>query len=410
MKHSERIGTLMFKHIRLELSREETKELTAWRNLSSENNRFFLESVDPENIRVQFKRIYDARGPVHEKLKAEFKELFEAKPKAKISRMNLFLRYAAAVSITIGLFWAFSLFPSVQSGGYNATVVSPEGTKDNLNSFWRDLKRGFHDGYSGIIRKTVNGQLIYAAPNEDKKSKDRYYTLFTKNGGEYGLQLADGTMIWVNAATTIRYPANISQDTINITVDGEAFFEIPDSVKNIYRVYTAFNEKSLKPNGQGETSTINDLRSPDDAVEIVTRAAQFNVVSYANEPAPAISLFSGSAIMRLDTASQASAASIAAGQQVKLDYGKLEITQITNAGDVIAWKNNQTSFHDVYIESILREVARWYDVKIVYDSEIPNKKYSITIPRDAKIEDLLEVLRKQGGQFMIHGRTITVSN
>jgi ferric-dicitrate binding protein FerR (iron transport regulator) len=279
-----------------------------------------------------------------------------------------------------------------------------------LNSYWRDFKRGFNDGYSGVIRKTVNGQLIYVAPNESKKAKDRYYTLFTKNGGEYGLELADGTMIWVNSATTISYPANLSQDTIKVTVDGEAYFDIPDSVKHVYSVYTAFTAKQERSTASHQMSTINDLRSPDDAIEIITGGAQFNVKSYADEPAPSISLISGTASMRLDTATRSSAVSIAAGQQVKLDFGKLEISQIANAGDVIAWKNNQTSFHDAYIESILREVARWYNVKIVYEGVVPDKKYSITIPRDAKIEDLLDMLRKQGGHFMIHRRTITVSH
>jgi ferric-dicitrate binding protein FerR (iron transport regulator) len=156
-------------------------------------------------------------------------------------------------------------------------------------------------------------------------------------------------------------------------------------------------------------STINALRSPDDAIEIITGGAQFNVMSYADDPIPAISFISGTASMRLDTASRSSAVYVAAGQQVKLNFDKLDISQVANVGDVIAWKNNQISFHDDYIESILREVARWYDVKIVYESVIPDKKYSITIPRDSKIEDVLEVLRKQGGHFTIHRRTVTVS-
>ncbi|HEX3768736.1 MAG TPA: DUF4974 domain-containing protein, partial [Puia sp.] len=205
------------------------------------------------------------------------------------------------------------------------------------------------------------------------------------------------------------YPANLSQDTIKVTVDGEAYFDIPDTAKHVYSVYTAFTADREKSTSAHQMSTINTLRSSDDAIEIITGGAQFNVMSYADEPIPAISFISGTAGMRLDTASRSSAVSVAAGQQVKLNFDKLDISQVANVGDVIAWKNNQISFHDDYIESILREVARWYDVKIVYESVIPDMKYSITIPRNSKIEDVLEVLRKQGGHFTIHRRTVTVS-
>lgn len=415
MKHSERIGTLMFRYIRNELSLKEKAELTFWRNVSPENDHFFREKTDPENIRLHFKRIYDSGDGVLEKLKMEFPDLFESKPKAKIRRLNKLLRYAAVLVITFGILWFIKPNPSVRPGSYLAMVISPEGTVDDLNSAWRDFKRGFHDGSAGIIRKTVNGQLIYLAPNEVRSAKDRYYTLFTDRGGEYVLQLADGTMIWVNASTTIRYPANISRDTIHVAIDGEAFFEIPDSVKHVYVVHSGFltdhqppTANRKPPTTNHQPSTINTLRSPDDVIRVTTRSAQFNVISYIDEPAVSISLISGTASVQLDSSEQSSSISLAAGEQMKLDSGKLHITQMAYKDDFLGWINSQTSFHDADLKTIMREVSRWYNVNISYEGTIPDKKYSLVISRDADIQDLLITLEKQGGHFTLHGKNITV--
>ena len=409
MKNSERIGTLMFRYIRKDLSKKEETELAAWRNLSPENDLFFREKTDPENIRQHFKRVYESGEGVLEKLQSEFPDRFYKKPKAKITRFNRMMRYAAAIIIMVSLSRLFTLVPSISPGGYEAMVVSPDGVKDDLGSFWRDFKRGFRDGYSAVIRKTVKGQLIYVAPNEIKKAKDKYYTLFTKKGGEYGLQLADGTMIWVNSATTIQYPANISQDTIHVNIDGEAYFEIPDSVKHLYMINTGINAKRNTSVLERVISTINDLRTPDDATQITLKAGRFNVKSYAEDPYVNISFISGTASVRMDTSIQSSSVSVTAGQQLRLASGKLNILPMADAGDVIAWTNNQISFHHADIKTIMREVSRWYDASIVYEGTIPDKKYSITLSRDASIHDLIDKLEKQGGHFSIHRKTITVS-
>jgi ferric-dicitrate binding protein FerR (iron transport regulator) len=144
-------------------------------------------------------------------------------------------------------------------------------------------------------------------------------------------------------------------------------------------------------------------------MQIITRAARFNVTSRADETAPVVSLISGTATVQTDDANPVSPVSITAGQQIEWISGKLQTGSMKNPGDVIAWKNNRTSFHDAGIKTIMLEVARWYDVDVEYSGTIPDLKYSITISRDAKIEDLLVLLRKQGGHFTLHRRTIHVS-
>ena len=400
MTHTERIGTLMFRYTRHELSPQEKAELDEWINQSPDNDFIFREIIDPENIRKHFKKAYEGGDEVLEQLREEYPQYFKAKNVSTIRHLVKYMRYAAAVVITT-IFWPVVFSPGISAGGYSATVISPSGVKDNLNSAWDDFLRGFREGYAGVVRESPKGQLVYIAPSSVGMARDKNYTLFTKRGGEFGLKFADGTMIWVKPATTIQYPANFSQDTIRVRIDGEAYFEIPDSLKHIYLIQTGFS-------AQQKPTTINPLRSGADAMQIVTKAAHFNVISYADEPVPMISLVSGTAIVRLDSAKSSIPVTVTAGQQVKPESNKLQVGQIQNEGDIIAWKDNQTSFHNADIKTIMREIGRWYNAEVVYEGTIPDRKYSITISRDAKISVLLDRLGKQGGFFMVHGKTITV--
>ena len=232
------------------------------------------------------------------------------------------------------------------------------------------------------------GNIIYRVPNEPGSRKDRYYTLFTKKGGEYTLQLADGTTIWLNAATSIKYPANMLQDTIHIEVDGEAYFELAGNASRVYRV---------------------SVPSPSrDSLQITADNAYFNVMSYPDEPVTSVTLFKGKALVRLDSSTALPSLLLVPGQQAKPDAGKLRVVQIADSSDIIAWKNNRTSFHDAGIQTIMRFVARWYNVEIIYQGKIPDKLFTVSLPRDAKISALLGVLEKQGARFVIHEKTITV--
>jgi transmembrane sensor len=393
MSSSQRIGWLMFRYVRKEISRGEKKELRAWRRLSDKNESFFQSATDPKNLRKRIASMPETREQILKKIQERYPDIHdlttEVEQAPTIFYMSPRKRFiAVAAAIIIGLGWyLFVPDSSIKSGSDNASVITPDGTKDDLNSHWRDFKRGYNEEYAGVIHRFKNGRLILLAPNEPKSRKDRYYTLFTKRGGEYALELSDGTIIWVNAATTIRYPANMLQDTIHISIDGEAFFEIPDSAKHVYIV---------------DGLTVDGLR-------ITVGSAHFNFMNYSDEPAMLMTLIKGTAGIRTDTTAAGSERNLIAGQQAKLDSGKLSIADMADTRDIIAWTENKTSFHDADIRTIMRFVARWYDADVVFEGNIPDKKFTVSLPRGAKISELLGVLEKQGARFTVHRKTITVT-
>ena len=388
----------MYRHTRNELSGKEKKELSAWRSLSAQNELFFQSATDPENLRARLVKTTEAGSRIYHTLRQRFPDLPDlrdvprnGKQPAKVFQMSpRSWLSAAAIALVIGAGWYFfeTGYSSIAAGSYEASTVSPEGVTEDLSSPWGEMKRGYRDGNGRYKRKTMAGNIIYRAPNEPGSRKDRYYTLFTKKGGEYTLQLADGTTIWLNAATSIKYPANMLQDTIHIEVDGEAYFELAGNASRVYRV---------------------SVPSPSrDSLQITADNAYFNVMNYPDEPVTSVTLFKGKALVRLDSSTALPSLLLVPGQQAKPDAGKLRVVQIADSSDIIAWKNNRTSFHDAGIQTIMRFVARWYNVEIIYQGKIPDKLFTVSLPRDAKISALLGVLEKQGARFVIHGKTITV--
>ncbi|HET7003804.1 MAG TPA: FecR family protein [Puia sp.] len=406
MNPSERIGWLLFLQVRHKISRKEKKELSAWRKLSAENESLFQSATDPVTLRRRIGKMPEARQQVLEKLHEQFPDLEDLSQKGERPARIFYITtrkklLAVAASVVIGGGWFFMLagYSSIKAGGYHASVISPEGETDNLNSAWSDFKRGFQAGKAGVVIEKENGQYIYVAPNEPKSAKTRFYTLFTKAGGEFILQLADGTTVRVNAATSIRYPANFSQDTIHITVDGEAYFEIPENVKHVYTITAPSRDQAQPP-------TANRQPSTNSALQISTKAATFNLMSYPEEPSTLFSLIGGTADVRLDSSAGSSPISLVAGQQVSLDSGRLNIMRTGNLDDAIAWKNNRIIFHDAEIRTIMRQVARWYDVTVIYDGNIPDRKFSLDLPSDTDIYVLLRSLETQGLHFQVEKKTV----
>lgn len=414
MSSAERIGWLMYRHTRNELSGKEKKELSAWRSLSAQNELFFQSATDPENLRARLVNTTEAESRIYHTLRQRFPDLPDhrdvprtGKQPAKVFHLSPRSRFTAAaiavvIALVVGARWYFfENGYSIAAGSYAASTVSPEGVTEDLSSPWGEMKRGYRDGQGHNKRKTMAGNIIYRVPDEPGSRKDRYYTLFTKKGEEYSLQLSDGTTIWLNAATSIKYPANMLQDTIHIAVDGEAYFELAGNASHVYLVSIP------SPAGRHGLSVTGSSPSRD-SLQITADHAYFNVMNYPDEPVRSVTLIKGKALVRLDSSTAPSSLLLVPGQQAKPDAGKLSVVQIADSSDIIAWKNNQTSFHDAGIQTIMRFVARWYNVEIIYQGKIPDKLFTVSLPRDAKISALLGVLEKQGARFVIHERTITV--
>ncbi|MEO6963326.1 MAG: DUF4974 domain-containing protein [Puia sp.] len=354
MKTSERIGRLMFRYLRNELTPKETRELMAWRNKSSNHEGAFQEATDWENLRADFQALDSNDEVIWEKIKERYPQPWQNKKeevKKQVPRMHRLLRVAAVLVLLLG---AAGLYTSYQKNGinpgtYSASIVFPDGSSaDLISDAFHDMVRGWKAGSAGIdLIKHENGEMEYLAKSDPIAARDKIYELLTYRGNKFILNLPGVAMIWINASTNIWFPANLDADTIRIKLTGEAYFDIPPS-----KHYVVIEIPS----------TVN--RQPS---TIITDTGSFNIHAYPSDP-----------------------------------------LKISRDAQSAAWKNRMIFFQDASLKTILDEISRWYNVDVEYKGKGPARKFHINLPRTAKFSEVLKALRDQGATLFVNRRLITV--
>lgn len=230
------------------------------------------------------------------------------------------------------------------------------------------------------IHKLKNGQLAYEKDNSSP-ANILYNTLSTTKGGQTTVMLSDGTKVWLNALSSLRYPAVFGKER-NVELDGEAYFEVSDD-----------KSKPFKVNIQGRG-------------KIVVLGTHFNVNAYKDEPSVKTTLLEGSVKVERGGAGSVT---IRPGQQVQMNDRQLLVNNAVNTEEVIAWKNGYFSFEDAGTEEIMRQVSRWYDVRVIYEGNVKDERFAGSMPRSANASRLLEILAlTKTVQFTIEDKTIIV--
>ncbi len=193
----------------------------------------------------------------------------------------------------------------------------------------------------------------------DKNSNEIYYnTLSTPKGRVYQLLLTDGTKVWLNSASSITYPVAFNENTRTVTITGEAYFEVAKQKHKPFYV-------------KAGTATVQVL------------GTHFNVNSYHDENNITTTLLEGSIMVKQNNNSIL----LKPGQQVQNGRNTNDIPKVimANTEEVMAWKNGFFQFNDANLQSVMRQLSRWYDVEIKYEGIIPDKKLVGEIPKDSKI-------------------------
>ena len=230
------------------------------------------------------------------------------------------------------------------------------------------------------IMKLNNGQIIYD-PAGIADSKEIYNTMSTPRGGNFNLTLSDGTRVCLNAASSITYPVNFSGQTREVSISGEAYFEV---AKNPLKPFI------VKARGS-ETRVLG---------------THFNIMAYPDEEEVKTTLFEGSVKFSKNNSSVL----LKPGQQANLPNSSDHISvSDANVEETLAWKNGYFLFQDEDIHSIMRKVSRWYDVDVSYDNNIKKLTFGGSLSRYKDINDLLKMLQSTGAvHFKINERRITV--
>jgi transmembrane sensor len=266
----------------------------------------------------------------------------------------------------------------VSPGDNRAILTLDDGSQINLD----DAQNGVLASENNTdIRKTGSGQLEYSTDDELIQTV-KYNTLSTPMGGQYQLVLPDGSKVWLNSGSSIRFPtAFIGKERV-IEIKGEAFFDIKENKKMPFIVRTN-----------------NDM-------DIRVLGTQFNVMAYDDEKSINTTLLEGS----VQILKESGTAYLEPGQAAILNKGSGKI-KVASADieDAVAWKNGYFIFSNENIESIMRKVSRWYNVEVEYQGDLNNKDFVGTISRDKNISELLKMLELTGAiHFRIEGRRVTV--
>ncbi len=231
------------------------------------------------------------------------------------------------------------------------------------------------------IIKLNNGQLSYNSSTE-KPKEVLYNTITVPKGGQYQLKLADGTRVWINAASSLRFPAFFNSGVRNVELTGEAYFEVAKNASMPFHV------------------TVK-------ALDIQVLGTHFNVNAYENEVAISTTLIEGS--VKVSKAGQSR--QLEPGQQAAAKGNdQIQVLNNVDLEEVLAWKNGLFQFNSADVEIILRQAGRWYNVEFEYSDNI-KERFTGQIPRNVNLSQLLKILESTGKvQFNIQGRKVIVKS
>lgn len=247
----------------------------------------------------------------------------------------------------------------IKAGGNKAILTLQDGRKITLNS-----------SQTGIV---TGDEITYAngAPVEntglDKTSETQKLTLSTPRGGMYTITLPDGTQVWLNAASTIKYPSRFAPATRMVELEGEAYF----------KVKSAYNQK-------GEKIPFKVI-SEQQEVEVL--GTQFNMNAYADQPSSKTTLVEG----KVAISDQHNHFLLALNDQAVTTAGKTKLKQV-EVNNYTAWRNGKFSFDGKTFEETMNDIARWYDLHIVYENGIPEEELTGDAYRNQNIRFVLRLL------------------
>lgn len=264
----------------------------------------------------------------------------------------------------------------VLPGGEKAVLTLADGSTIVLDSA--------HNGAlakQGDTRITKAGaKLEYNAASGSSK-EILYNTIATPRGGQYQVELPDGSHVWLNASSSLRFPTAFTGSERRVEVTGEAYFEVAKNAAMPFVVRA----------GEAEVRVLG---------------THFNVMAYADEPTLQTTLLEGS----VKFVKGNSISLLKPGQQSQLAPGSsIKVVSDVDVDKVMAWKNGLFKFQDADIATVMRSLSRWYDVEVVFQNKNINDQFLLEMPRSSKLSDVLKVLELTGDiHFDIEGKKIIV--
>lgn len=383
-----RFALLIQKELRQELNADERLELDRLRAEDPAQDALFRDLTDSRTLESGIREIEQVdleKG--WERLQAA---MAAADPVTSRRKLRFHWSWAAALIGTAALTgllwqqWSTEAEPVIQTNTAAEVSIKPGTDRAYLT---------LGDGTEVMLDSTGDGMLaVQGAASVVKEGRGISYqgdgksaesvinTIRTPRGGQYQLTLSDGSVVWLNAASSLRFPANFTGNQRTVQLTGEAYFEVKTDA------------------GRPFTVEVGDLR-------VAVTGTRFNVNAYPDENGILTTLAEGS----VNVASNGVSKALKAGQEILSDPdGKLQSVKTADLEAALGWKEGQFVFNGADVPSIMRQISRWYDVEVSYSGVARKETFTGMVSRKSDISRVLRIMEAGGIRFKIDKNRIVV--
>lgn len=306
------------------------------------------------------------------------------------SRLKVMARLVAAASVIIcmgigGYYLLRYKQPAPQVVQLQTNDIAPGGNKAILTLsggkiiVLNDAKVGqLASQGSAAITKTADGEVVYNTNKRHTTTEIAYNTITTPRGGQWQLTLPDGTRVWLNATSSITFPTAFTSNNRTVKITGEAYFEVTHNPAKPFKVMVK-----------------------DQTVEVL--GTHFNINAYDDEPTINTTLLEG----KVEVSKGKNTVYLNPGQQAVNTGNTIKVNE-TDTELTIAWKNGYFQFDKADLQTVMRQLARWYDADIAYEGNIPRRVFSGKMHRNLNASESLEMLKYFRVNYKLEGKKIII--
>ena len=357
-----------------------------------------MRSPDNEDLREEFERV--RRLTVLEADKAKmWKQVQSRMNKNSRYRVKRYLKYAAIIVAFVlagGTWWMVKENPEeiisvelsetsmLSPGTPKAYILFSSGQRMDLTTTEHDtmiMEKGMQ------VRVGSSGKISYIPGDSGSILKQEivYNTIVVPRGGEYKLELADGTLVWLNSDSELRYPVKFAGSQRDVWLKGEGYFEVSKNPEKPFRV------------------VVDDM-----IVKVL--GTSFNINAYKDRGNILTTLVSGK--VDIQDMSGKSLVVMSPNQQVDFRHGKISSVEEVDITRFVSWIDGKFYFNDMTLENIMSQLQRWYDIEVFFvDEELKSYPFTGVIRRDFTAGQIFEIIEKTTRvKFNVRGKCVTVNH
>jgi ferric-dicitrate binding protein FerR (iron transport regulator) len=394
----DQIKNILLKKVsRVELSRDEQAQLDDWLSMSDDNAGILSQMMDEQRLAAELEMIRNIpTEAIWNKLNNDLQlSGGMVKPMSRKPARRYWMYAAAAalllaIAIPVYRMQTHSKQQELAQDNTKKFDLPPASNKATLTLgdgsviVLGDSVHGIIGHQSGsTINVKGNGEVAYTPSGNNTGAGNEHNTIRTPKGGQMNIVLPDGTHVWLNAASSITYPAAFAGKERHVTITGEAYFEVASNKDKPFFVQT-------------------------NKCVVQVLGTHFNVDTYEDDDDSRITLLEGKIRLKADSkngAALSKAVDLSPGQQAVMLNGNEDNTiNVIDHADIdkaMDWRNGLFNFEGMHLHALMRELARWYDLDVEYEKGVPDMQFGGGMSRSVPLSEVLKGLEKMGVHFRI---------